>query len=66
MWNHLQVEHTQNFRQVKTSDESNDATGNTVNSKRSCLLPENVNMLVFLADNLNRTIVILRVTLFTE
>ena len=65
MWNHLQEEHTQEFRQAKASDESNGATGHTVNSKRSCLLPENVNMSVFLADNSNyinstsQTIVIL-------
>ena len=42
MWNHLQVEHTQDFRQAKASDESNGAAGRTVNS----------NMSVFLADNL--------------
>ena len=64
MWNHMEEEHRQEFRQAKASDESNGATGHIVNSKRSCLFPENVNMSVFLADNFNRTsqtIVILHV-----
>ena len=42
MWNHLEEAHKQVFRQAKASDESNGATGHIVNSKRSCLLPENV------------------------
>ena len=35
----------------KASDESNGATSHTVYSKMPCLLPENVNMSVFSADN---------------
>ena len=46
MWNHLEEAYRQEFCQAKG------ATGHIVNSKRSYLLPENVNMSVFLADNL--------------
>ena len=65
---------TEEFPQAKASDDSNGAIGHAVNSRRSCLLPEYVNMSVFLADNLkqinrtSQTIVILHVSsiLFRE
>ena len=35
------------------SERAFSAAGNVVNSKRACLLPENVNMLVFRSQNLD-------------
>ena len=52
LYYHLEEAQRQEFHQAKASDKFNGATGHTVNSKRPCLLPENVNMSVFSADNL--------------
>ena len=37
--------------QTEFHHESNGVTSHTVNSKRFCLLPKNINMSVFSADN---------------